>query len=189
MSKANSHSSGQALGARFGWRVWPGAVSGDRLCRGGSACLFAGPHPLGQVGDGFGSADDHQIASAWVAHPDAPPLLLADDHLDLVGADSDVALAVLDHLADNAQLLCPVVMHIRAGFFLVAPDENLRWREMAPRGRGITLPPWIPLPSESSIGHLVWQVPPTPTNAARLLTYGELADAFSACLPKADFDE
>lgn len=178
------------VGARFGWRVWPGTNPASGLCRCPSPCPFPKPHPLGSTGEAFALATEQQIARAWSSHPNATPLLLADDHLDLVGADTDVALAVLDYLADHEQILRPVVMHHHHGLavFLVAPDETRRWREYAGFRRGITLPPWTALPTEHSDEHLSWHVPPTPTNATSPATHAELSAAFAAGLYKAGFE-
>ena len=174
-------SGARGVGVRFGWRVWPGASGlGSRCTCGDPLCLYVGPHPLfaGECNWSTDSLDRKQEAHAWRLWPNAIPLLVADNELDLVGAEIEDALAILDALEADRSLLRPVVIHRDIAAFIVAPHEHRYWRQYMDYGRGVQLLPWIPMPSEKPDVHLRWQVPPTETNSSPLPTFSELSAAF-----------
>lgn len=175
------------MGLRFGWHIWPGANGlGDCCTCGDPLCPYVGPHPL-PIGESTWSIDPQdcrQEADAWSMWPDALPLLLAGGELDLVGAEIEDALIILDALAENRSLLWPVVIYREISVFIVAPHEHRSWRQYANYGRGVQLLPWIPIPSDKPNAYLRWQVPPTETNSYPLPTFSELSGAFIQGLAK-----
>ena len=187
MKSRTLHSGARGLGLRFGWPVWPGASRLEGCCSCGDAfCLYAGPHPLPIRGCDWSidPQDGKRDAHAWSLWPDALPLLVAGGELDLVGAEVEDALAILDALDASGSLLRPVVIYREISVFIVAPHELRRWRQYADYGRGIRLLPWIPIPSETPNEEVCWQVPPTDTNSSPLPTFPELSPAFVQGLSK-----
>jgi hypothetical protein len=190
MARAESrtrHSSAREVGLRFGWRIWPGADSSSGSCDcGNSPCSYASPHPLpvGKPDRSYAPRGSQQEMDAWSLWPNAVPLLLAEDELDLVGAEISDALGVLDILEGTGSLLWPVVIHQDIAAFLVAPNEYQRWRQYAELGRGLRLLPWIPIPSDTPNDQLRWQVPPTETNSLPLPSFSDLSAAFTSALMK-----
>ena len=181
------HSGAREVGLRFGWRIWPGAdsLSGSCVC-GDSLCSYTGPHPLpiSRRDPVYAPRGSQHETDAWSLWPNAVPLLLAADELDLIGAEISDALVVLDILEETGSLLRPVVIHHDTAAFLVAPNEYQRWRQYAVFGRGLRLLPWIPIPSDTPNDKLRWQVPPTETNSLPLPSFSDLSAAFASALAK-----
>jgi hypothetical protein len=174
------------LRTQFSWRIWPGARPIDGVCEcGDPQCPYGEPHPFA-FPDGTGELTEEARASlAWDAWPNAVPLLIAGDRLELVGVEIDDALLVLDTVSERGEKLGPVVMSHATAVFLVAACEFHHWNRYAGYGRGLRILPWVQLPAEPSDPHVRWQVPPTSANAAPLPGFVELSSAFAKALARA----